>query len=242
MAPSPNAATHGLRAACRSAAGSACPTGTAVAPGRGLYNPAPRLEADLGVIFPEGYERYIVGLGEAIYAGFVRIYPPARVRRELEEWRERVAQYFFWDASAELLHRSSVVESIVIGDTLDGDEIIFHPADSGVFYVLTRHQGVIHRITGHLDALLDWMCRSGVLMEPVETAWAEPVAGCQSYRIEGPANLRGDTEKLARGLKDLRLHKLERRFNDGEDGPALHLLGGKLHARYSSASTTARGS
>src|SRR5262245_17764133 len=86
------------------------------------------LEARLWVTLPPGYREYVTQLGEGVLGGtFVRIYPPWRIDAELVEWRERIEKYWFWDAGKDLLPKARAIECIVLGDTLQGDELVFHP-------------------------------------------------------------------------------------------------------------------
>jgi hypothetical protein len=86
------------------------------------------LEAQLWISFPDGYTEYVTMLGEGVLGGtFVRIYPPWRIARELEAWRSRIRKYWFWDAGREVLPKERAVECVIIGDTWDGDELVFHP-------------------------------------------------------------------------------------------------------------------
>ncbi|OMG75099.1 SMI1/KNR4 family protein [Burkholderia ubonensis] len=55
-------------------------------------------EEKLRTRFPKDYAEYITRFGEGVLGGdFVRIYPPRRILAELEDWRARIDQYWFWD-------------------------------------------------------------------------------------------------------------------------------------------------
>jgi hypothetical protein len=73
------------------------------------------------------YREYITGLGEGVLGSFIRIYPTWRIESELAEWRSRINKYWFWDAGKDLLPKERALEFVIIGDTVNGDEIVFHP-------------------------------------------------------------------------------------------------------------------
>src|SRR5215470_20424765 len=90
-------------------------------------------EAQLGIRFPFGYHEYVTQFGEGVLGGsYVRIYPPRRIlsgANNLAEWRRRIGQYWFWDGASDVLTKEQAMEAVIIGDTLDGDELIVHPAN-----------------------------------------------------------------------------------------------------------------
>jgi hypothetical protein len=88
------------------------------------------LEAKLGGTFPEGYRAYVTTLGEGVLGGtFVRVYPPWRIARELAPWRKRLKKYWFWDRGSAVLTKQRAVQSVIVADTLNGDELLFHPGE-----------------------------------------------------------------------------------------------------------------
>ena len=87
------------------------------------------IESKLWVTFPAGYRDYVTKLGEGVLGGsFVRVYPPWRIDKELGDWRRRIGRYWFWESSRELLPKERALECIIVGDTVNGDEMLFHPA------------------------------------------------------------------------------------------------------------------
>ena len=85
------------------------------------------LEEELWIKLPAGYSEIISYLGEGVLAKTIRIYPPHRIHKDLENWRQRIKKYWFWDGKPQLLPKERALEAIIIGDTLYGDEIVFHP-------------------------------------------------------------------------------------------------------------------
>jgi hypothetical protein len=132
-------------------------------------------EAQLGIRFPSGYREYVTRFGEGVLGGsYLRIYPPRRILSGSNEWRQRIDEYWFWDDGADVLTKDQVLESIIIGDTLDGDELIVHPDNPERIYVLPRESEDIPVAGEGLPAAIEWMCSSGTLTEPFEERNFEP--------------------------------------------------------------------
>lgn len=128
------------------------------------------LEAKLWLAFPEGYRDYVARLGEGRLSGFIRIYPPWRIERELDAWRRRIAQYWFWDGGPRLLPKERAVECVPIGDTLNGDELVFHPSRRDRLFVLPRDEEEVFEAGPDLLAAVDWMLNSGRLTDDAPRA------------------------------------------------------------------------
>jgi hypothetical protein len=104
-------------------------------------------EAHLGIRFPTGYREYVTKLGEGPLGGsYIRIYPPHRIfgrtSNNLLQWRQRISEYWFWDLGRDLLSKEEALQSVIIGDTFDGDELIVHP--SNPVFVLSRNSDGIY--------------------------------------------------------------------------------------------------
>jgi hypothetical protein len=135
-------------------------------------------ETELGITFPSGYREYVTRLGDGIFGGYyVRVYPPQRIlsgSNNVQEWRERVDMYWFWDEGMEVLTKAQVLESVIIGDTLDGDELIVHPSNPQRVYVLPRHSETIYVAGDGLLAALGWLSSAGILTEAYAQREFEP--------------------------------------------------------------------
>src|SRR4051794_17604853 len=95
------------------------------------------LESRLWIEFPDGYREYVTRLGEGVLGGsLVRIYPPWRVEKELRTWRRRIAKYWFWDEGREVLPKDRAVECVIVGDTVNGDDLVFYPGRHDRLFVL----------------------------------------------------------------------------------------------------------
>lgn len=124
------------------------------------------LEAQLWVTFPIGYREYICKLGEGVLGGeLVRIYPPWRIANELDDWRQRIKRYWLWDKGRAILPKERAVECLILGDTVNGDELVFHPTRPDRLFVLPRHSERIFEAGKDLLAAIEWMCSSGKLVK-----------------------------------------------------------------------------
>jgi hypothetical protein len=133
------------------------------------------LESRLWITFPEGYRDYVTRLGEGILGGsFVRIYPPWRVANELAEWRRRIDKYWFWDESHDVLPKERALECVIVGDTINGDELVFHPTRRDHLFVLPADGERVFDAGPDVLAAVEWMCNSGELTEPFAERDFEP--------------------------------------------------------------------
>jgi hypothetical protein len=138
------------------------------------------MEARLGIRFPAGYREYVTRFGEGVLGGvYIRIYPPRRIGAELARWRQRIDQYWFWDKGRAVLTKEQALQSVIIGDTLDGDELIVHADAPERVYVLPRYYGDIHVAGEGLPAAIEWLCSAGVLTEPFAERVFEPFDSSQ---------------------------------------------------------------
>ena len=117
------------------------------------------LEANLDASMPVGYKEYVTTLGFGDYCNYIRIDMPARILSGYEEYRRFLREYWFWEMG-DILPKERALESIKIGDTIDGDVIIFHPSRSDELFVLPRHDDMLYRIGSNLYEAIDWLCVS----------------------------------------------------------------------------------
>jgi hypothetical protein len=133
------------------------------------------IESRLWIKLPGGYREYVTTLGEGVLGGsFIRVYPPWRIEKELTEWRQRIRKYWFWDAGRELLPKERALECVIIGDTLNGDELVFHPCRPDRLFVLPRDSEEVLEAGANLLAAIEWICGSGELTEPFPERNFEP--------------------------------------------------------------------
>ena len=136
-------------------------------------------EASLDVRFPSGYRAYVTALGEGCLeaGGSIRVFPPWRIlygKLNDREWKEFVQEYWFWDESPEVLTRARASASIIVGDTVSGNALIFLPEEPDWLYVLPHEEERVYKIGPGLFEALDWLCKTGVLAEPAEELRFDP--------------------------------------------------------------------
>ena len=118
------------------------------------------VEDKLNVRFPAGYKEYVTTFGRGDYCNYIRVDMPSEILSGYAEYQKFLDRNWFWDMGAEVLTKKRAVESIKIGDTIDGDVIIFHPSESDELFVLPRHDDMLHRIGSNLYEAIDWLCVS----------------------------------------------------------------------------------
>ncbi len=113
-----------------------------------------RLKVEAATRLPAGYEDMMRTLGPGTLGTKVRVQGPATILRNANAWRERVAQYWFW-GSGPLLSKVAAQGAFVIADTLDGDDLVFLPADPSTLLLLPREDEEVRLIskTGLFPAL-----------------------------------------------------------------------------------------
>jgi hypothetical protein len=123
------------------------------------------LERKLGVKLPDGYPEYILKFGNGVLGGsLVRIYVPEKISATLTEWRERISEYWLWDDPKSAISKERAIESILIGETTIGDELIFHPSERNKLYILPRQSYGSLYVGENLLEAIEWMCSSGKLV------------------------------------------------------------------------------
>jgi|SoiMethySBSTD1v2_1073268.scaffolds.fasta_scaffold185842_6 SMI1/KNR4 family protein SUKH-1 len=135
-------------------------------------------EAKLGVRFPSGYREFVTQLGEGVLGGsFVRIYPPHRIlagSNNVHDWRQRIKDHWFWNEGKAVLTKQMALESIIIGDTVGGDELVVHPNNAERVLVLPHDAETIYVGGDGLLAVIEWLCSSGTLTDAFDERNFEP--------------------------------------------------------------------
>ncbi|MCC9041971.1 SMI1/KNR4 family protein [Myroides sp. M-43] len=132
-----------------------------------------KCEQVLNFSFEEDYKTYILQYGKGILGGtYIRIYLPHHILTNQVEWLARVKDYYFWEEGKDILTKEQVFESICIGDTLDGDEIIFYHEN---YYVLPRQEENIYLLGDNLHDAVEWLCSKGILTEIFTEREFEPI-------------------------------------------------------------------
>ena len=132
-------------------------------------------ERELGIRFPAGYAELVTNFGEGWLGGWLRIYPPRRILHGpygQDDWLERIRKYWFWDRGA--LTKTEALDSVVIGDSAEGDEIICNRTRKQSVFILPRHDEESYEISGSMDEIIHFFFESGILVEPFEDWTFEP--------------------------------------------------------------------
>ncbi len=128
------------------------------------------VEKELNIRFESDYKRYVTTYGIGILGGsFIRIYAPWRIKNERTQWTKRITKFYFWNDKN--LNKDQVLQSLIIGDTMGGDEIIFY---ANQYYVLPHSKTEIFSIGQSLNEAIEWLCSSGVLTEAFKERNFEP--------------------------------------------------------------------
>jgi hypothetical protein len=163
------------------------------------------LEALIGSRMPPGYSEFVMQFGEGTLTDWLDVYCPWRIQAENRRWQERVCEYFFWEEGREVLARTKVEQSICLGHTSQGDELIFHPNDSRRLLVLPRNEEGIY-IAGHdLEVAVDWIFNSGKLGRRVRLKAFQPFADRARTHFECLPQYT-PPDKLKQSLLGLGLH------------------------------------
>jgi hypothetical protein len=72
--------------------------------------------------------------------------------------------------------KEQALQAIIIGDTLDGDELIVHPSNAERVFVLPHDSGTIYVGGDGLPATIEWLCSSGTLTNAFDERNFEPFA------------------------------------------------------------------
>ena len=138
-------------------------------PLRGPDNVAARL----GLTFPDGYAEYVTELGEGLLSGYLRIWSPRKVEAELAG-ASSASSPKISSGIRTVPSLRAAGETVMLGDTMDGDDLVFHPERPDDLFVLPRHDDQVYRVGPGLDAAIDWLCDSGVLTRPMPFRYFEP--------------------------------------------------------------------
>ena len=113
-------------------------------------------------------------------AGKIRVFPPYQILEGdlgIDAWRGRIKEYWFWDTAESVLPQTRALECVLIADTTDGDELVFHPDQPNRIYVLPRYDETSYIAGDGLWPAIQWLLTSGVLFDEVEDHSSQPFDG-----------------------------------------------------------------
>ena len=130
------------------------------------------LEATLGCSFPPGYGEFVTTFGEGEINWLVRVFPPWRILdggdglENFVQWRQRINEYWFWEG----IDKQHAIQSIMLGDTANGDQLCFHPDEPTAIHVLPRDRDCAMFVGSSIMELIRWLLASGELIEVEDKA------------------------------------------------------------------------
>lgn len=163
-------------------------------------------ERELGCRFPIGYAEYVQRLGAGALDDLLRVFLPDQILEGLADWRDTKDEFWFWDDPKSATDKATVLATIPLADTENGDELCFHPGDPDTVIVLRRDQDRAHSVGSGLSGAIDWVFTSGELQRPGGPAAFEPYARRRYVRhqTERGANL----AEVRDALLELGVHAL----------------------------------
>ena len=102
------------------------------------------LERKLDLVLPKGYHHFMTTLGIGTYCDQIFVFPPDAIEKHTAVFRKNLCEHFFWDPGLDVLPRTQIEQSLHIAISLDGDQLIYHPASEHGVYVLPRHDDTIY--------------------------------------------------------------------------------------------------
>jgi hypothetical protein len=160
-------------------------------------------EAALGVQLPDGYRELSTTLGDGVISGGLRVFPPTELQDQQRFFREVTQEAWFFEEPDEALTRDYALESIMVADSLDGDQIIFHPG-TGRLHVLPRHDKRTYAVGTDFWDVVAWFQDSGVLWRPHPFRYFESFVG-PTEAANGRGN-RADFGPMTEAIRSLGLH------------------------------------
>ena len=115
-------------------------------------------EAALSIRFPDGYREYVTTLGKGEYCGYVNIFPPSMIIREQTGEKPPLLEFCHsWDGSEFGVTSERLAKAVMVGNSIDGDWIIFEAGLPEAIYVLPRSEQIFHNVGPSLMDALIWL-------------------------------------------------------------------------------------
>lgn len=107
------------------------------------------VERTLGARFPIGYRDFVTRFGTGEFMDVpLMVLGPADVLARHDQDQKRLAEYWFWDESSDILSQKDAITSIACFDGSSGDDIRFLPGSEDTYFLLPHEDGVARRCTG----------------------------------------------------------------------------------------------
>jgi hypothetical protein len=163
-------------------------------------------EAAAGEQLPSGYGSLLTTLGDGMISGVLRVWSPSEFEDKQRFFREVTQAAWFFEEPDETFSREEALESVMVADSLDGDQIIFHPG-SGRLHVLPRDDERTYDVGTEMGDVVAWYQDSGILWRRHPFRYFEsfvgPIAGAN-----GEGN-RLDLDRMIHAIRSLGLHDVE---------------------------------
>jgi hypothetical protein len=125
-----------------------------------------KTESELGIQLPAGYTEFITRFGAGMYCDLFRIYTPDRIPDETRQHREwwlvsyyeypEGERHWFFEGSEAIISPEQLQASFMIGDSIDGDNLVFYPPQPDKLFILPRHDTKIDVVRSDLNDLHGW--------------------------------------------------------------------------------------
>lgn len=137
------------------------------------------LEIRLGIRLPDGYRGFITRFGDGFYCDLFRIYTPSEILRKYSEYQDLWgASYtpddqgkarWYYEGSEVVLNPSELEQSYIIGDTKDGDQLVFYPLQPDKIFVIPRGDRKTTALRADLSDLHQWNTTDDIIptFEPI---------------------------------------------------------------------------
>ncbi len=123
-------------------------------------------EQKIGHKFEQGYVDFITRFGGGIFGGcYVRLYLPTTIVQNHFETIKRYQEYYFWDNGSDVLNKEQVLQSVCVGDTFSGDELIYV---NGGYYILPREEDIIYAVGEKCSQAIEWQLVHNISNDPDE--------------------------------------------------------------------------
>jgi len=169
-------------------------------------------ELALGVQLPTGYRELKTTLGDGVICDDLRVFPPPELENAQQLFRELTQEFWFYDEPDEDMTQDYAMESVIVADTGDGDQIILHPK-TGQLHVLPRHDERTYAVGTDLSDVVAWFQQHWSPGAAHPLRYFDAFVGSLEAR-NGRGN-RAGLERITTAIRSLSLHDAEDSYDYG---------------------------